>query len=323
MMFRIAQKAVVISTLLFTVGATAQTVPEKPIRLIQQFASGGGSDAVARPLQPELEKILGQPVIVENRPGANGGIANQAVSKAPADGYTLLFAAAGPMTAAPHLYDLRIAPNEAFTPVALAVKTPYAIIINNSVKASSLKELIDLARANPGKLTFGTSGVGGAPHLAGEMLSAVTGVKFLPVAYKGMGPALTAVLGGEVDFVFADIAFAAPHVNSDRVKIVAVTGGKRSAPIPNIPTVRELGVADYEAGTWYGVFVPVGTPPAIIETLNKAVNKALEGPLRARFIEQGMDPASNMSSSEFVKFVKTEYDHIGKVVKQANIKIEQ
>ena len=227
------------------------------------------------------------------------------------------------MTAAPHLYDLRIAPNEAFTPVALAVKTPYAIIINNSVKASSLKELIDLARANPGKLTFGTSGVGGAPHLAGEMLSAVTGVKFLPVAYKGMGPALTAVLGGEVDFVFADIAFAAPHVNSDRVKIVAVTGDKRSAPIPNVKTVRELGVADYESGTWYGVFVPVGTPPAIIETLNKAVNKALEGPLRARFIEQGMDPASNMSSSEFSKFVKSDYDRIGKVVKQANIKIEQ
>ena len=323
MMFRIAQKAVVISTLLFTVGATAQTFPDKPIRLIQQFAPGGGSDAVARPLQPELEKILGQPVIVENRPGANGGIANQAVAKAPADGYTLLFAAAGPMTAAPHLYDLRIAPNEAFTPVALAVKTPYAIIINNSVKASSLKELIDLARANPGKLTFGTSGVGGAPHLAGEMLSAVTGVKFLPVAYKGMGPALTAVLGGEVDFVFADIAFAAPHVNSDRVKIVAVTGDKRSAPIPNVKTVRELGVADYESGTWYGVFVPVGTPPAIIETLNKAVNKALEGPLRARFIEQGMDPASNMSSSEFSKFVKSDYDRIGKVVKQANIKIEQ
>jgi tripartite-type tricarboxylate transporter receptor subunit TctC len=322
-MFRIAQKAVVISTLLFTVGATAQTFPDKPIRLIQQFAAGGGSDSVARPLQPELEKILGQPVIVENRPGANGGIANQAVTKAPADGYTLLFAAAGPMTAAPHLYDLRIKPNEAFTPVALAVKTPFAIIINNSVKASSLKELIDLARANPGKLTYGTSGVGGAPHLAGEMLSAVTGVKFLPVAYKGMGPALNAVLGGVVDFVFADIAKAAPHVNSDRVKIVAVTGDKRSAPIPNVKTVRELGVADYEAGTWYGVFVPVGTPPAIIETLNKAVNKALEGPLRARFIKQGMDPASNMSSSEFSKFVKSDYDRIGKVVKQANIKIKQ
>ena len=322
-MFRIAQKAVVISTLLFTVGATAQTFPDKPIRLIQQFAAGGGSDSVARPLQPELEKILGQPVIVENRPGANGGIANQAVTKAPADGYTLLFAAAGPMTAAPHLYDLRIKPNEAFTPVALAVKTPFAIIINNSVKASSLKELIDLARANPGKLTYGTSGVGGAPHLAGEMLSAVTGVKFLPVAYKGMGPTLNAVLGGVVDFVFADIAKAAPHVNSDRVKIVAVTGDKRSAPIPNVKTVRELGVADYEAGTWYGVFVPVGTPPAIIETLNKAVNKALEGPLRARFIKQGMDPASNMSSSEFSKFVKSDYDRIGKVVKQANIKIKQ
>jgi len=323
MMLRFAHKAVVLSTMLFAFGAAAQSFPDKPIRLIQQFAPGGGSDAVARPLQPELEKILGQPVVVENRPGANGAIANQAVAKAAADGYTLLFAAAGPMTAAPHLYDLQIQPNAAFTPVALAVKTPYAIIVNNSVKVSSLKELIDMARANPGKLTFGISGVGGAPHLAGEMLSAVTGAKFLPVPYKGMGPAMNGVLGGEVDFVFADIAFAAPHANSDRVKIVAVTGDKRSAPLPNVPTVKELGVADYEAGTWYGVFVPVGTPPAIIETLNKAVNKALDGPLRARFIELGMDPASNMSASDFAKFVKSDYDRVGNVVKQANIKIQQ
>jgi len=322
-MLRIAHKAVVISTMLFAFGAAAQSYPDKPIRLIQQFAPGGGSDSVARPLQPELEKILGQPVVVENRPGANGAIANQAVAKAPADGYTVLFAAAGPMTAAPHLYDLRIQPDQAFTPVALAVKTPYAIIVNNSVKVSSLKELIDMARANPGKLTFGTSGVGGAPHLAGEMLSAATGAKFLPVAYKGMGPALNGVLGGEVDFIFADIAFAAPHVNSDRVKIVAVTGDKRSAPLPNVPTVKELGVADYEAGTWYGLFVPVGTSAAVIETLNKAVNKALEGQLRERFIELGMDPASNMSASEFAKFVKADYDRVGKVVKEADIKIQQ
>jgi tripartite-type tricarboxylate transporter receptor subunit TctC len=322
-MLRIAHKAVVISTMLFAFGAAAQSYPDKPIRLIQQFAPGGGSDSVARPLQPELEKILGQPVVVENRPGANGAIANQAVAKAPADGYTVLFAAAGPMTAAPHLYDLRIQPDQAFTPVALAVKTPYAIIVNNSVKVSSLKELIDMARANPGKLTFGTSGVGGAPHLAGEMLSAATGAKFLPVAYKGMGPALNGVLGGEVDFIFADIAFAAPHANSDRVKIVAVTGDKRSAPLPNVPTVKELGVADYEAGTWYGLFVPVGTSTAVIETLNKAVNKALEGQLRERFIELGMDPASNMSASEFAKFVKADYDRVGKVVKEADIKIQQ
>lgn len=322
-MIRIAQKVVLAGTMLAAFGVAAQTYPDKPIRLVQQFAPGGGSDSVARPLGPELEKQLGQSIIIENKPGANGAIANQTVSQAPADGYTLLFAAAGPMTAAPHLYDLRVDPSKAFVPVALAVKTPYAILVHNSVNVSSLKELIDLAKQKPGQITYGTSGIAGAPHLAGEMLSAVTGAKFMPVAYKGMGPAMNAILSGEVNFAFADIAYAAPHAKSDRVKILAVTGSKRSAPLPDVPTVKELGVADYESGTWYGIFAPTGTPQGVIETVNKAVNKALEGGLSTRFTEQGMNPADNMSAQAFADFVTSDYERIGNVIKQANIQIQQ
>jgi len=321
-MSRTLKTAALLGAALLSFAGAAQAYPDKPIRLVQQFAPGGGSDAVARPLGPVLEKILGQPIVIENKPGANGVIANQDVANSAPDGYTLLFAAAGPMVAAPHLYDLRIDPAEAFVPVALVVKTPYAILAHRSANVSSLQELLDLARKNPGAVTYGTSGVAGAPHLAGEMLSAATGVKFLPVAYKGMGPAMNAVLGGEVQFAFADIPYAAPHIDSDRVKMLAVTGDKRSAPLPDVPTVKELGVADYTSGTWYGIFAPKGTPPEVIEKLNQAVNQALAGDLRERFLKQGMDPASDMSVQQFADFVKADDRRLAEVIEKANIKIE-
>ena len=321
-MFRTLKTAALLGAALLTAAGAAQAYPDRPIRLIQQFAPGGGSDSVARPLAPVLEKILGETIIIDNKPGANGVIANQEVASAAADGYTLLFAAAGPMVAAPHLYDLRIDPNEAFVPVALVVKTPYAILAHRSTNVSSLQELLDQARKDPGSLSYGTSGVAGAPHLAGEMLSAVTGVKFLPVAYKGMGPAMNAVLAGEVQFAFADIPYAAPHLGSERVKMLAVTGANRSEPLPDVPTVKELGIGNYESGTWYGIFARKGTPPEVIEKLNSAVNEALNGELSERFRKQGMDPASNMSVEQFQAFVKADYQRLGEVIKKANIKIE-
>jgi len=321
-MFRTSKTAALLGAVLLSLAGAVQAYPDRPIRLVQQFAPGGGSDSVARPLAPELEKILGQTIVIENKPGANGVIANQDVANAAPDGYTLLFAAAGPMVAAPHLYDLRIDPGKAFVPVALVVKTPYAILVHRSTNVSSLQELLELARKDPGAVTYGTSGVAGAPHLAGEMLSAATGVKFLPVAYKGMGPAMNAVLGGEVKFAFADIPYAAPQIDSDRVRILAVTGDKRSAPLPDVPTVKELGIADYESGTWYGIFAPKGTPPEVVKKLNDAVNQALDGDLRERFLKQGMDPASNMSAEQFAEFVKDDDRRLAEVIKKANIKIE-
>jgi len=322
-MIRTLKMLALLGSALFGLNAAAQTYPERPIRLILQFAAGGGSDAVARPLAPEMEKYLGQSIIVENKPGANGVIANQEVANNPADGHTLLLAAAGPMTAAPHLYDLRIDPMEAFVPVALAVKTPYAIVVHQSVKVDSLQELLDMARERPAQVSYGTSGVGGAPHLAGEMLSSATGVKFLHVAYKGMGPAMTAVLSGEVDFAFADLAYAVPQLETGRIKALAVTGETRSTALPDVPTVQELGVADYHSGTWYGIFARRGTPAHAIQKINEAVNKAMEGELKTRFQQQGMEPASGMSAEEFAAFVESDYKRIGAVIREAGIKIQQ
>lgn len=303
--------------------ARAQQYPDHPITLVQQFAAGGGSDAVARPLAPELGRILGQSIVVDNKPGANGVIANQYVAQSKPDGYTLLFASAGPMTAAPHLYKLRIDPLKAFIPVALVVKTPSAIIVNDTIKVSTLKDLVALAKQNPGHITYGTSGVGGAPHLAGEMLSAATGAKFLPVAYKGMGPAMTAVLSGEVNFAFADIAFAVPLIQSGRVKALATTGLKRSPILPEVPTAQEAGVPGYQSSTWYAVFAPKGTPDAVVKRLHDAVNQALAGNLSKHYAQLGMEPATGMSRQEFASFVKAEYDRLGGIIEKAHIKIDQ
>ncbi len=323
-MARYIKNLMLIGGILFAIGANAQDYPNRPIRLIQQFAPGGGSDAVARPLGMKLQEILGQPIVIDSKPGANGAIANQYTATAAPDGYTLLFASAGPMTAAPHLYDLRVDPMAAFVPIALAVSTPYAIIVHPSAKVGTLSELLAMAKKEPGRITYGTSGVGGAPHLAAEMLSAATDTKFLHVAYKGMGPAMTAVLSKEVDFAFADTAYVIPQMKSGKIKVLAVTGNKRSAALPDIPTVAELGISNYQSGTWYGVFAPKGTPDAIVQKLNKAVNEALaDKALRGRFLEQGMDPASNMSQEQYASFVKNDYQRIGDLVKKANIKISE
>lgn len=304
--------------------ANAQDYPNRPIHLIQQFSPGGGSDAVARPLGMKLQKILGQPIVIDSKPGANGAIANQYTATAAPDGYTLLFAAAGPMTAAPHLYDLRVDPMAAFVPIALAVSTPYAIIVHRSAKVQTLSELLAMAKKDPGRITYGTSGAGGAPHLAVKMLSAATGIEFLHVAYKGMGPAMTAVLSKEVDFAFADTAYVIPQMKSETIKVLAVTGNKRSAALPDIPTVAELGISNYQSGTWYGFFAPKGTPDAIVQKLNKAVNEALaDKALRGRFLEQGMDPASNMGQEQYASFVKSDYQKMGGLIKKANIKISE
>lgn len=304
--------------------ANASAYPDRPITLVQQFAPGGGSDLAARPLAQALGEMLHQPIVIESKPGANGIIANQYVAAARPDGYTLLFAAAGPMTAAPHLYDeLRIDPMTAFVPVALAVQTPYAIIANNTTDVTTLPALLALARQRPGQLSYGTSGVGGAPHLAGELLTAATGARFLPVAYRGMGPAMTAVLGGEVNFAFADIGYAVPQVRAGRIKVLAVTGTRRSPLLPEVPTAEEAGAPGYHSGTWYGVFAPRETPMAIIRQLNAAVNQVLAGGLGQRFSEQGMDPASGMSQEAFAAFVREDYARLGAVIRRAGIKITE
>ncbi len=323
-MGRVMRRVVLWGVALLAGTASALAYPDRPVTLVQQFAPGGGSDLVARPLGQALAEALGQPFVIENKPGANGIIANQYVAATRPDGYTLLFAAAGPMTAAPHLYDvLRIDPMTAFVPVALAVQTPYAILANDSTDVTTLRGLLALAERRPGQLSYGTSGVGGAPHLAGELLTAATGARFLAVAYRGMGPAMTAVLGGEVTFAFADIGYAVPQVQAGRIKVLAVTGRRRSALLPNVPTAEEAGAPGYHSGTWYGLFAPAGTPPAIIQQLNATVNQVLARGLGQRFTEQGMEPATGMTQEAFAAFVREDHARLGAVIRQAGIKLTE
>ncbi len=321
-MLRMIRTFMLVAVALLALVVRAQAYPDRPITLVQQFAPGGGSDLVARPLGQALGELLGQPIVIESKPGANGIIANQYVASARPDGYTLLFAAAGPMTAAPHLYDtLRIDPMTAFVPVALVVQTSYAIIADNTTDVATLPDLLALARRRPGQVTYGTSGVGGAPHLAGELLTAATGARFLPVTYRGMGPAMTAVLGGEVNFAFADMGYAVPQATAGRVKVLAVTSSRRSALLPNVPTADEAGAPGYHSGTWYGVFAPAGTPEAVIRQLNAAINDVLARGLERRYAEQGMEPATGMTQEAFAAFVRDDHTRLGEVIRRAGIRI--
>jgi len=323
-MVRSGRRTLLAGAALLTSAGSAQAFPERPVTLVQQFAPGGGSDIVARPLGQALVDIIGQPVLVDNRPGANGAIANQFVVSARPDGHTLLFAAAGPMTAAPHMIEnLRIDPMTAFVPVALAVRTSYAIVVNDTVSAATLADLLALARRMPERITYGTSGVGGAPHLAGEMLSAATGARFQAVAYRGMGPAVTAVLSGEVNFAFVDTPAAVPLLSTGRVRALAVTSASRSPLLPNVPTAEEAGVPGYQSGTWYGVFAPRGTPEPAMQRIHTAVSTALGGELGRRFTEQGMEPAIGMTQEQFATFVRDDHARMRDIIGRAGIRITE
>lgn len=316
--------ALILSALLVAAPALrAEDYPAKPVRFVLQYAPGGGTDAVARPLAQKLGELLGQQIVIEHKPGANGSVANQVVASAAADGYTILFGAAGAMTTAPHLYKTPVDPIRAFVPVAFAASTPFAIVLHPSVNATSLRELLAIARAQPGKLTFGTSGIGGTPHLAGELLKSMARIDVVHVPYKGMGPATTAVLAGEVRFGFADVGTIVSHVRAGKLRPVAVTSATRSSAFPDIPTVAEAGLPGYVAGSWYGAFAPAGTPGPVIERLNGAINRALSDPaLRERYLSQGMEPGGTGSPADFAQFVKEDFERLGQIIRSAGIKAE-
>jgi tripartite-type tricarboxylate transporter receptor subunit TctC len=305
-----------------TTGALAQAYPAKPIRLVVTFAAGGGTDLAARTVVPKLSEALGQPIVVENRAGANGALGADAVAKAPPDGYTLVVGAAGTMVVAPHLSRLPFDPVKDFAPVSLLATSPFVVTVHPSVKAESIRELVALAKAQPGKLSFGTSGTGGAPQLSTELFKGMTGVDMLHVPYKGLGPAITDLLGGQIQLIFADIGLVVSHLKAGKLRGLAVTSANRSAALPDLPTVAEAGVPGYAAGTWYGIFAPAGTPPAIVSKLSEEIRKALAQPeVRANYIAQGVDAAGN-TPEQFAAFMREESAKWGKVVKEANIKLE-
>jgi tripartite-type tricarboxylate transporter receptor subunit TctC len=313
---------VIVTTAAATAGL-AQDYPVRPVRVVVQYAAGGGADFVARLIGQELNQRLGQSIVVDNRAGANGAIANQIVAATPADGYVLLLGAAGPMVINPHVYGGgTIDTLKDFTPIVLVATSPFAVTLNPSVPVNSMAELTALAKAKPGTLNYGTSGKGGTPHLATELYMAMAGVDLVHVPYKGLAPALSELISGQVQVVFADCGLVAPYLKSGQLKALAVTGGSRSGILPDLPTVAEAGLPGYQANTWYGLYGPAGLPAPIVERINRATREAAKvSTVSERLLSQGLEVADT-SSAEFATFQQSEYDKWGKLVRDADIKPE-
>lgn len=316
--------AMVMAGLLLASGASAQEYPNRPVRIIVQFGAGGGADFVARLVSQDMSEPFGQQIVVDNRAGANGAIANQVAAASAPDGYTLLLGAAGPMTVNPHIYGTMGAVDtlKAFTPIALIALSPFAVTLHPSVPASSMAELTALAKAKPGTLNYGTSGKGGAPHLAAELYSSMAAVTITHVPYKGLAPALAELVAGQIQLSFADIGLAAPFLKAGQLKALAVTGATRSSLLPELPTIAEAGIAGYQANTWYGIYAPTGVPPAVVEKLSRLTRAMLtQASTKQRLVAQGLE-AGDTTPAQFAAFQQAEYEKWGKVVRDAQIKPE-
>lgn len=294
-------------------GATAQVFPAKPVRVIVPFPPGGGADALARLIGPRLTEIWGQQVIIENRPGASGHIGADFVAQSTADGYTLLMSSTASLT------EKNV---DQFAPVSLVSASAYIVSANPRVAANNIRELIALAKANPGKLSFGSSGTGAASHLAAELFKSMAGVDLLHVPYKGTGQALTDLLAGTVDLMFAPSQTVMSHVQAGKLKALAVTGAKRSALLPELPTVAESGVPGYQAVGWFGLLAPAATPKAIVAKLSADVKRVLgERMVRERMLALGADPAGD-TPEEFARFIHDDQAKWSRLMKQAGITLE-
>jgi len=300
---------------------SAEPYPVRPIRMIVGFAPGGGTDLTARPVAQKLSELLGQQVIVENRPGAAGNIATEQVVKAAPDGYTVLMGTIAALAINPSLYgNLRFDPATDLAPVIQVVDATNVLALHPSVQAGSVKELIALAREK--SLSAGSSGIGATGHLSIELFNLMAGVKLVHVPYKGGGPAMSDLIGGQVDLIFATTASAIPHLKSGRIKGIAVTTAKRSALLPELPTISESGLEGFDANNWYGLVVPAKTPRAIIDQLNAEVTKVLAMPeVKTTLFNQGLDPAPG-TPEQFGAYIRSERAKWAKVIKASGAKAE-
>ena len=309
--------------LLFVGAAAAQNYPARPVRLIVPFPPGGNTDIVGRLMAQKLGEAFGQQVYVENRGGAGGTIGAEAAAKSPADGYTLFFATTGTLASAPALQSaLRYDPVKDFAPISTLANAPVVVIVAASLAPRTLAELIQLARAQPGALKFGSAGTGHFVHIAGEMFKVAAGVDLLHVPYKGVAPALVDLLGGRIDVMFDAFAQYEPHLQSGKVRALAVAGPKRLARLPAVPTTAEAGLPDYSVASWFGLAAPAGTPREIIERVNSEVLKALGKPdVLETLARLGLEPGGS-TPQEYAAMIADELATWRKVVNAAGIKIE-
>jgi len=303
--------------------AIAQTYPAKPVKLIVPFPPGGNTDIVGRLIAQKLSDGLGQQVYVENRGGAGGTIGAEAAAKSPSDGYTLFFSTTGTLASAPSLQpDLRYDPVKAFAPISTLANAPVVVIVAVPVPANSLEELIQLAKSTPGQLKFGSAGTGHFVHLAGEMFKITAGVDLLHVPYKGVNQALTDMLGGRIELMFDTIAQYEPHLQSGKLRALAVAHPKRLGRLPNVPTTAEAGLAGYELASWFGLAAPAGTPAEVIARVNSEVLKALSTREAIDTLGKlGLEPAGS-SPQQYAAMIVEDLAKWRQVVKAAGIKLD-
>ena len=301
----------------------AAEYPTRPIRLVLPFPPGGGSDTLARILAPRMGEAMGQQWVVDNRSGAAGNIAAEIVAKAAPDGYTLLLTLNSVLTMNPALYPhLRLNPQTDLQPITQLSLGQYIVVLHQGVPASSVRELLDLARAKPGALRFASAGVGSNPHLAGELLKSMAKVDLAHVPYKGAGPSTIAVLGGEVQLAFQSVAAAMPHVRSGKLKAIAVTGLKRSAVAPDLPTLHESGVTGYNVISWHALLAPAKTPAGIVAALDQSVRKVAQQPTVTEAMgREGMETTVK-GPADLAALVKSESATWRALIKAANIRGE-
>lgn len=297
--------------------------PQRAITLVVPFGAGGIADLMARAVAEQMARQLGQPVVVDNRPGAGTAIGAEATAKSAPDGYTVMIGTVSSHAINPALNSkLAYDPIRDFTPVSLVASIPFALLAHPALPVKTVQELIAHARANPGKLNYSSAGAGTSNHLAGELLKSLAGVDLVHVPYKGSAPALSDLLAGQVQLMFDLVLTATPHVKSGAARAIATTGMRRSSVLPEVPTVAESGVAGYEVSAWFGIFGPAGLPGPVLSRLNTETVKAMQAPdLRERLARQGTEPLSS-TPEQFAAHVRDEVAKWAKVVKSSGMKVE-
>lgn len=307
----------------FTFAAAANDYPSKPVRLIVPAAPGGGADFLARIVGVKLGEAMGQSVVIDNRAGASGTIAADATAKSAGDGHTVLMGQSTSIAIAPQLYQkLSYDTLRDLRPVTLVAEVPNVMVVHPSVPANSVKELIALAKAKPDFLNYGSSGNGAPSHLAGEMFKTATGTRLVHVPYKGAGPAVNALIAGEIQVMFAPIVAVLPQVKAGRLRALGLTSAARSAAIPDLPTLAESGLTGYEISSWFGLFVPSSTPAAVVDKLYRETTRVLKLPdVIERFAKEGAEPVGS-APADFNNYVRQEFVKYAKVIKDNGIKAD-
>lgn len=315
----LAASAALLALVAAAPAALAQAFPSKPIQLVVPYPPGGAGDALARPLALRLKDLLGQPVVIENKSGANGILGMSFVAGAVPDGHTLVLGAIGPLSVSPALQKLPFDPHKDFAPVAFLAAVPNVLVVNSATPVKSVAELVALARQKPGQLNYGSAGTASSNQLAAELFNQAAGLKIAHIPYKGGAPAEADLLAGHLSLIFDNLPPALPHIKAGSFRALAVTSLRRQPSLPDVPTMAELGYANFEAGSWFGVLAPAGTPRPVVDRLNKAIVEAMREPaMRDAYIKAGFD-LNPGTPEQFTDFIRSEATKWQAVVKSAGI----